>query len=114
MTNQMDRGSFKVLLRAKSGVYLNIVRLHDMKQQNGLVFNRIHFENDVPLERAILARNNKWFYYCLKYRKCCICGKHADVCHIEVVGMGRNRQRLIMKHLLFTLVVVNIIKKNIR
>ena len=22
-----------------------------MKQQNGLVFNRIHFENDVPLEK---------------------------------------------------------------
>ncbi|MGZ7328875.1 putative HNHc nuclease, partial [Streptococcus pyogenes] len=35
-----------------------------------------------------MLENNKWFYYCLKYRKCCICGKHADVCHIEVVGMG--------------------------
>ncbi len=41
-----------------------------------------------------MLENNKWFYYCLKYRKCCICGKHADVCHIEVVGMGRNRQKI--------------------
>lgn len=95
---------------------LNTVRLHDMRQQNGLVFNQFILKNDVPLEKRYqyLLENNKWFYYCLKYRKCCICGKHADVCHIEVVGMGRNRQKINHETFTFTLVAVNIIKKNIR
>lgn len=40
-----------------------------------------------------LVENNHFFYCCVKYRKCCICGKeHADIDHIETVGMGRNRR----------------------
>lgn len=52
--------------------------------------------NDVPLPKRYeyLTQNTSWFYYCLKYRKCCICGKHADVAHVETVGMGRNRQEI--------------------
>lgn len=52
--------------------------------------------NGIPLPKRYeyLTVNTKWFYYCLKYRKCCICGKHADVAHVETVGMGRNRQKI--------------------
>ena len=87
-----------------------------MKQQNGLVLIEFILKNDVPLEKRYqyLLENNKWFYYCLKYRKCCICGKHADVCHIEVVGMGAKSSKINHETFTFTLVVVNIIKKNIR
>lgn len=53
-------------------------------------------KNNIPLPKryAYLLDNNSFFYYCLKYRKCCICGKHADVCHVEAVGMGRNRREI--------------------
>lgn len=29
---------------------------------------------------------------CIKNRKCCICGKDAEIHHVEAVGMGRNRK----------------------
>lgn len=53
-------------------------------------------KNNIPLPKLYdyLLENNSWFYYCLKYRRCCICGKHADVAHVEAVGMGRNRQKI--------------------
>lgn len=52
--------------------------------------------NDIPLPKRYeyLTQNTSWFYYCLKYRKCCICGQHADVAHLETVGMGRNRKEI--------------------
>ncbi|MDA9472082.1 putative HNHc nuclease [Enterococcus sp. 5H] len=55
------------------------------------------FEWDVPFEKGfeLLPRNESYFYYlCLKHRKCCICGKHADICHADVVGSGRNRKKI--------------------
>jgi hypothetical protein len=45
----------------------------------------------LPKRYEYLTENSSWFFYCLKYRKCCICGKHADIAHVEAVGMGRNR-----------------------
>lgn len=53
------------------------------------------FEWGVPFKKGyeLLPRDESYFYYlCLKHRKCCICGKHADVCHVDVVGSGRNRK----------------------
>ena len=34
----------------------------------------------------------QWF--CLRFRKCVICGNPADLAHYEAVGMGRNRNRI--------------------
>lgn len=87
----------KYYYEAKSGVYFEHSRATKNEATEWISF-LIEFilKNDIPLEKRYqyLLENNKWFYYCLKYRKCCICGKHADVCHIEVVGMGRNRKKI--------------------
>lgn len=32
-----------------------------------------------------------YLYQCLKYRRCCICGKDADLHHVDAIGMGRDR-----------------------
>lgn len=61
----------------------------------------IHFLIDFVLEANIelpgdyiyLLEDNYWFYSCLKHRKCCICGQHADIAHFQAVGSGKNRQR---------------------
>lgn len=52
--------------------------------------------NDVPLPKiySYLLKDSAWFYHCLKYRKCCICMQHAEVAHVETVGMGRNRRKI--------------------
>lgn len=36
-----------------------------------------------------------YVYSCLLNKKCCVCGKHADLHHTEHVGMGRDRREII-------------------
>lgn len=56
------------------------------------------FELNVSLPNKIPIPDKNleyYFYKCLTHRKCCICGKHADVDHFdETVGMGRNRKEV--------------------
>jgi len=54
--------------------------------------------NDVPTKRQMLDYVDdipNYVYACLCKKKCCICGKRADLHHIERVGMGRNREEII-------------------
>ena len=55
-------------------------------------------ENDVPVSEPLF--NNcedigRYLYACLIHRKCAICGAHADIHHVDRVGMGRNRKKII-------------------
>lgn len=36
-----------------------------------------------------------YIYSCLVNKKCAVCGKHADLHHIDHVGMGRDREEII-------------------
>lgn len=36
-----------------------------------------------------------YVYRCLLSRKCCVCGKHADLHHVDHVGIGRDRDEII-------------------
>lgn len=29
---------------------------------------------------------------CIRYRRCCICGRDADIHHVDAIGMGNNRR----------------------
>ena len=29
---------------------------------------------------------------CIRYRRCCICGRPADIHHVDAIGMGNNRR----------------------
>lgn len=31
---------------------------------------------------------------CIKYRRCCICGRKADLHHVDAIGIGRDRRRV--------------------
>ena len=35
-----------------------------------------------------------YLHQCLKYRKCCICGRQADLHHVDAIGRGRDRSRI--------------------
>lgn len=55
------------------------------------------FENNIPFREGyeIPPQNVEYYFYkCVMTRTCCICGMHADICHIGTVGMGRNRRRI--------------------
>ena len=33
-----------------------------------------------------------YFIQCIRYHRCCICGRQADVHHVDTIGMGNNRR----------------------
>lgn len=50
--------------------------------------------NDVPLKFSLLEYvddTRDYVYQCLIHKKCAICGKKADLHHVEAVGMGNDR-----------------------
>ena len=54
----------------------------------------------VPLSEPPTKRTDdidKFLYCCIKYRKCCICGRHADIHHItgSRIGMGNDRNEVL-------------------
>ena len=60
----------------------------------------IHFvlDWDIPCNFSLLEYADDvtdYIYHCLVTKKCCICGKPADLHHVERVGMGRNRNEII-------------------
>ena len=60
-------------------------------------------ENDIPTDRPLLDfvdDTESYIYACLANKKCAICGKHADLHHVESVGMGRSRDEIIHEGML--------------
>lgn len=55
---------------------------------------RFIIDNDVPLKFPLLDYVDDikdYTYACLIHKKCVICGKHADLHHIDAIGMGSDR-----------------------
>lgn len=53
---------------------------------------------DIPTSFSLLDMADDipdYIYACLMNKKCCICGSHADLHHVDRVGMGRNRDDII-------------------
>jgi hypothetical protein len=53
--------------------------------------------NDVPLNFSLLDYVDDiqdYVYQCLIHKKCCICGKRADLHHIDTIGMGNDRNEV--------------------
>ena len=51
-------------------------------------------ENDIPVKRPLLEYVDDighYTYMCLIHKKCAVCGKKADLHHIDTVGMGNDR-----------------------
>lgn len=55
------------------------------------------FDYQVPIKDGypLLPRDESYFQFkCIQHRQCLICGKPADINHVDEVGMGRNRNKL--------------------
>ena len=53
--------------------------------------------NDVPVKRPLLEYVDdiaNYTYMCLIHKKCVICGKKADLHHIDRIGMGNDRNEV--------------------
>jgi hypothetical protein len=51
-------------------------------------------ENGIPTKQPLYTMCediDKYVYACLMNKKCCVCGKRADLHHVDAIGMGFNR-----------------------
>lgn len=56
------------------------------------------FEWDVPTKDTLLTQTDdigKYLYLCLEHRKCAICNKRAEVHHVDRIGRGFDRERVV-------------------
>ena len=56
------------------------------------------FTHNVPTKDTLLNQTDdigKYLYYCLEHRKCAICNKRAEVHHVDRIGMGRDREKIV-------------------
>lgn len=54
-------------------------------------------EHGIHLSDLAINRTDdigKYLYYCLKHRKCSICGRRGEIHHVDAIGMGNNRRRI--------------------
>ena len=80
----------------------SLFSLHDAPMSVVAAFQtwlaRFIVRNDVPTRRPMLEYVDDvqdYVYACLINKRCPVCGKKADLHHIEAVGMGRNRDEII-------------------
>jgi hypothetical protein len=70
-----------------------------MTTANHMIYTILEFcfRNDVPFKTRtwdMIPNDYARQWFCLRFRKCVICGKPADLAHYEAVGMGRNRNKI--------------------
>ena len=54
-------------------------------------------KHDIPTNDTLLnlcEDVSRYMYSCVFHRRCCICGKKADIHEVEKVGLGRNRTKI--------------------
>ena len=88
---------FKCLFLAETGGEPFSLSDVDMTTARKFITFLIDFclEWDVPCMDSLLGITediSHYLYKCLELRKCAICGKHADVHHIDAIGMGNDRK----------------------
>lgn len=53
---------------------------------------------NVPTKDTLLNQTDdigKYLYLCLEHRKCTICNARAEVHHVDRIGMGRDREKIV-------------------
>ena len=59
---------------------------------------RFIIDYDIPCKFPLLDYVddiNDYIYGCLLRKKCCICGAHADLHHVDHIGIGRDRSEIV-------------------
>lgn len=54
-------------------------------------------ENGVPLSEEAINRADdigKYLYFCIKHRKCAVCGRGGEIHHEDAIGMGNDRRKV--------------------
>ena len=89
----------KYLYIAKTGG--NYLSLSDCTMDEAREFINVileyAIENGVELSEQAINRTDdigKYLYYCIKHRKCAVCGLQGEIHHEDTIGMGNDRRAL--------------------
>ena len=72
----------------------------DMSTAREFITYLIEFivKNDIPTKVPLIEQCEdigKYVYACMINKRCCICGKPADLHHVDAIGMGNDRTEVI-------------------
>jgi hypothetical protein len=72
----------------------------DMSTAREFITYLIEFivKNDIPTKVPLIEQCEdigKYIYACMINKRCCICGKPADLHHVDAIGMGNDRDEVI-------------------
>lgn len=70
-----------------------------IEQANTFINHIIEFilKENIPLSDAALTRTDdidRYLWGCIKYKRCCLCGKDGETHHYDAIGMGNDRTTL--------------------
>lgn len=89
----------KYLYIAKTGG--NYLSLSDCTMDEAREFINVileyAIENGVQLTEQAIKRTDdigRYIYYCIKHRKCAVCGLQGEIHHEDAIGMGNDRKKL--------------------
>lgn len=54
-------------------------------------------EQGIPLSERGIERTDdigKYLFFCLKHKKCAVCGRDGEIHHVDTIGMGNDRRTL--------------------
>lgn len=54
-------------------------------------------ENGIPLSENAIERTDdvgRYLYFCLKSKKCAVCGREGEIHHEDAIGMGNDRNKV--------------------
>lgn len=87
--------------RAFGGLQQGLISLADCTMTEARLFISMlidfMLEMDVPSKVPLWDYNDDvgaYVYACLMHRKCAVCGRKADLHHVDRVGMGRDRREI--------------------
>ncbi|MFA5659051.1 MAG: putative HNHc nuclease [Oscillospiraceae bacterium] len=84
---------------AKTGCHYFSLSDTDMSTARDFLSFLIEFciEHEIPCKDSLLDRSPdiaRYIYFCLAKKVCAVCGKKADLHHVDTVGQGRNRKEI--------------------
>lgn len=54
-------------------------------------------EEGIPLSDLGINRTDdigKYLYFCIKHKRCAVCGRPGEIHHVDAIGMGRDRTKV--------------------
>lgn len=90
---------FKYIMIAETGVEYISLSSCTVTEAREYINTLIEFciQHGVELQQTLIERTDDIamaLIFCLRHRKCCLCGRDGEIHHIDAIGMGNDRKVL--------------------